>query len=72
MSERMERERERELLADCGINFHATNYGNKTVSRVAHVLSGIAHHHHHPHARPRSRPRRCPCAGTDRKIIKCL
>lgn len=26
-----ESERERELLADCGINFHATNYGNKTV-----------------------------------------
>lgn len=37
-----ERERESELLADCGINFHATNYGNKTVSRVAHVLSGYS------------------------------
>lgn len=63
-----ESEREKELLADCGINVHATNYGNKTVSRVAHVLSG---YHHHP-ACPRPPPRHCPCAGTDRKIIKCL
>lgn len=30
---------------------------------------GIAHHHH---ACPHPRARRCPCAGTDRKIIKCL